>query len=254
MEQEWLNQKYTVENLSMAVIAKLAGCSTPTVQNCLRKFGIPTRSIAQALTGRKLSEEHKAKVKQNITKANNERHVNGVSDEEKARLALIRPTMTGKTHSEATKAKMSQTHQGKVMSTQSREKMSQARAGKYAGVNHPLYGQTREDMKGENNPNWNGGVTPLHKQIRETIQYKQWRHACFDRDAYTCQLCGQRGGDLHVDHITTYASIIANHQITSVETAIACKQLWDVGNGRTLCIACHKKTDTYGRPRSQKSV
>lgn len=252
MEHEWLNQKYVVEGLSMAAIAKLAGCSTPTIQNYLRKFGIPTRSVSQALAGRILSEEHKAKVMNNIIKANEERHLNGVSEEEKVRLAAIRPSMLGKQHSEVTKAKMSKAHHGKVMLEEAKQKMSEARVGKYAGKNHPLHGQSREDMKGENNPNWNGGVTPLYKQIRETIQYKQWRTACFERDDYTCKFCGQRGGDLHVDHITTYASIIAKCQIISVEEAIRCTELWDVGNGRTLCITCHRNTDTYGRP--QKSV
>lgn len=252
MECEWLNQKYVVEGLSMAAIAKLAGCSTPTIQNYLRKFGIPTRSVSQALTGRRLSEKHKTKVIQNVIKANEERRLNGVSEEEKVRLAAIRPTMTGKCHSEVTKAKMRKVRQGKKISEESKRKISEARVGKYAGSNHPLYGQTREDMKGENNPNWNGGVTTLYKQIRETIQYKQWRKACFERDDYTCKFCGQRGGDLHVDHITTYASIIAKCQIISVEETIGCTELWDVGNGRTLCITCHRNTDTYGRP--QKSV
>lgn len=245
MEYEWLSQKYLVEGLSMAVIAKLAGCSTPTIQNYLRKFGIPTRSVSQALTGRRLSEEHKTKVIQNVIKANEERRLNGVSEEEKVRLAAIRPTMTGKCHSEVTKAKMRKVRQGKKMSEESKRKISEARVGKYAGSNHPLYGQTREDMKGENNPNWNGGVTTLYKQIRETIQYKQWRRACFERDGYSCQECGIKRGPFQVDHIVQYSILLFDHKIQCVEDALMCKPLWNTKNGRTLCIPCHEATDSF---------
>jgi len=210
MEYEWLSQKYLVEGLSMAVIAKLAGCSTPTIQNYLCKFGIPTRSVSQALTGRRLSEEHKTKVIQNVTKA-----------------------------------KMRKVRQGKKMSEESKRKISEARVGKYAGSNHPLYGQTREDMKGENNPNWNGGVTTLYKQIRETIQYKQWRRACFERDGYSCQECGIQRGPFQVDHLVQYSILLFDHKIQCVEDAVKCKPLWDTKNGRTLCIPCHEATDSF---------
>lgn len=29
------------------------------------------------------------------------------------------------------------------------------------------------------------------------------------------------------------------------EDAINCEELWSINNGRTLCIDCHKKTNTY---------
>ena len=58
MQREWLELKYVTEKLSMAVIAKLANCSTPTVQNYLRKFNIQTRSISESLTGKQLLLKH----------------------------------------------------------------------------------------------------------------------------------------------------------------------------------------------------
>lgn len=254
MNEEWLREKYETEKLSMAAIAILANCSTPTIQNHLRKFSIPTRSVAQALTGRKLSEYHKAKVLINITQANQKKHLNGVTEEEKTRLAAIRPSRTGQTHSEDTKTKISKSHLGKVMSENSRKRMSEARMGRYSGKKHPLYGQSRKDMKGEKNPNWNGGTTALNKQIRASIPYKQWRQSCFERDGYICQFCGQKGGSLQVDHITTYASLIARNEIKTIEMATNCQELWNVGNGRTLCVDCHKKTETYGRPKKECEV
>ena len=34
--------------------------------------------------------------------------------------------------------------------------------------------------------------------------------------------------------------------IENKEQARNCDALWDMENGRTLCISCHRKTDTYG--------
>lgn len=70
---------------------------------------------------------------------------------------------------------------------------------------------------------------------------KEWRKKVFDRDNYTCQMCPtpKRGVKLHADHIkpfTFYPEL-----------------RFDVNNGRTLCIPCHKKTETYaGRVHSWK--
>jgi 5-methylcytosine-specific restriction endonuclease McrA len=64
------------------------------------------------------------------------------------------------------------------------------------------------------------------------IEYKNWRKAVYERDNYTCQFCGKRG-DLNADHIKPL--------YTNPELA------YDVNNGRTLCVECHKKTDTWGR-------
>jgi hypothetical protein len=160
----------------------------------------------------------------------------------------------GKNLSQETKDKIRQKHIGKEMSLEARRKMSETRKGnpKYSGRNHPLYGEKRPDVTGEKHPNWNGGVTPLYKQIRATRKYKEWRQACFERDNYVCQSCKLRGGILHVDHVKTYSSIIKENSLVNVEEAMNCEELWNISNGRTLCIKCHRKTETYGRPRKNK--
>lgn len=256
MNKEWLEQKYTIEKLSLAAIAKEANCSAPTIKNYFKKYNIQTRSISDALKGRKLSKEHSEKVKQNIIKANLNKHLNGVSKEEAERLKQIRPNRTGLIHSDETKEKMRQKALGRKNSEEAKRKMSQTRKNnqKYSGENHPLYGVSREDIKGENNPNWNGGVTSIYKQIRESIPYKQWRAACFEKDGYVCQFCGQRGGNLQVDHKKMFSLIVKENNINNLDDANSCKELWDISNGRTLCVTCHKNTDTYGSRPSKKSV
>jgi len=61
---------------------------------------------------------------------------------------------------------------------------------------------------------------------------REWRTEVFERDNYTCQNCMVRGGRLQAHHIKPYKE----HQ----------ELRHDLSNGKTLCVDCHKKTDSYG--------
>ena len=75
-------------------------------------------------------------------------------------------------------------------------------------------------------------------RIRKSRQSLLWRKAVFERDNYICVWCGQRGGQLNADHIKPLAGYP--------------ELIFEISNGRTLCIGCHKKTDNYaGRGRSK---
>ena len=93
------------------------------------------------------------------------------------------------------------------------------------GLKNPLWTK-------ENNPNWKGGVTKENDKIRKSYKYRKWRKAIFLRDNYTCQLCGKRGEYMHADHIKPFAYYP--------------KLRFELINGRTLCVPCHRKTNTYG--------
>src|SRR3990172_5173629 len=76
-----------------------------------------------------------------------------------------------------------------------------------------------------------GWITPINTLIRNSIKYSNWRKAVFERDDYTCQMCGKSGIKLHADHIKSFAF----H-----------KELrFDISNGRTLCVECHKTTPNF---------
>ena len=90
-----------------------------------------------------------------------------------------------------------------------------------------------ELKRGENSHWWRGGVTDKNESARKSKEYKEWREAVFTRDSYTCQACKKTGVQLHADHIKPFAYFIESR--------------FDVDNGRTLCVECHYKTDTYGR-------
>lgn len=92
------------------------------------------------------------------------------------------------------------------------------------------------DISGDKNPNWRGGRTLEGQLIRTTNAYKEWRRLVYERDNYTCIWCKVpgKGKNLNADHIKPFWS----HPELRLE----------VSNGRTLCIDCHKKTGTWGRP------
>ncbi len=85
----------------------------------------------------------------------------------------------------------------------------------------------------------NKGKTSPSKKIRQTRQYREWRKAVFARDKYTCQSCGSKSRKklgmtiyLNADHIKPFA--------------LYPEQRFDISNGRTLCLDCHRKTPTFG--------
>ena len=95
-------------------------------------------------------------------------------------------------------------------------------------------GKHHIEILGKNHWNWKGGITPIHRALRNSFKYEEWRKQVFERDLYTCQDCGQIGGYLHADHIKRFADYP--------------ELRFDVNNGQTLCIECHDiKTKIEGK-------
>lgn len=118
------------------------------------------------------------------------------------------------------------------------------------GSNHPTYGKKLPKQWLENlskahigvqakdkHPKWKGGVTPKnHAERNRFREYIQKR--VLKRDDYTCQLCGKRGGLLHVDHIQEWVNYVDLR--------------FSMDNCRTLCRKCHYLI-TFNKPMPKNS-
>lgn len=137
-------------------------------------------------------------------------------------------------------AAIGRAHKGKPKSKEFIEKIRKIRTG------WKLSPETRKKIsdshKGEKCYLWKGGITPVHMKIRNSCEYKLWRESVKKRDNFCCVWCGARQGwdkqtkkqiKMHVDHIKPFA------QYPELRFAI--------DNGRTLCVDCHRTTDTWGR-------
>lgn len=87
------------------------------------------------------------------------------------------------------------------------------------------YRYKKGELAGSKHPNWKGGITPENNKIRTSKSMREWRKAVFNRDKYTCVLCGKVGGDLIADHIKGFSKYP--------------NLRFDINNGRTLCVGCN---------------
>jgi 5-methylcytosine-specific restriction endonuclease McrA len=72
---------------------------------------------------------------------------------------------------------------------------------------------------------WQGGRTEKSRRIRNSIAYQAWRTEIFERDDFTCHMCGKKGGKLSAHHIITLSEDPS--------------RILDTSNGITLCWDCH---------------
>ena len=70
------------------------------------------------------------------------------------------------------------------------------------------------------------------EDYRKSVFYKQWRELVFKRDFYTCQNCGQKGGELNAHHIKSFKNYP--------------EERFNTENGITLCVSCHYKVHRKG--------
>lgn len=106
--------------------------------------------------------------------------------------------------------------------------------------------KSRAVPRGSAHYKWKGGPGEDGGKIRRSRKYHNWRRKVQLRDNFKCVLCGyqSRGingkADIHVDHIKPFALF---------------PQLrFDVGNGRVLCVPCHRAYGWAGRSNEQISA
>jgi len=147
--------------------------------------------------------------------------------------------MLGKHHSQESIKKISNARIGMKFTKEHIENISKSHMGKLAwNKNRKIQTNTgrthftSERVRGANNTNWKGGITPINKALRASLEYEEWRKKVFERDLYTCRICGEIGGRLEADHIKSWAEYPTLR--------------FSLENGRTLCHDCHTKTENWG--------
>jgi hypothetical protein len=85
----------------------------------------------------------------------------------------------------------------------------------------------KSDIYGDKHYNWKGGITSLNEKCRKSVEYKLWRKSVLERDNWTCQKYGKKGGNLIAHHINNFSEFI------ELRTAI--------NNGITLSDKAHKE-------------
>ncbi len=172
--------------------------------------------------GHKVSEETRQKIRAKRALQSPPRLGMTNSEEHRKKISLAMKGKKLPPASEERKRKMSKIMKGRTFSDESRRKMSEAMRGK-----------PRLNQRGANCHLWRGGITEMNHKIRTSLEYKLWREAVFKRDDWTCVWCKKRGGIINADHIKSFCDY--------PELRFA------IDNGRTLCVPCHRTTETYGK-------
>lgn len=168
------------------------------------------QKLSIALKGRPKSKEHIQRLVESRRKGAGW----ACGEETKQKLSkALKGRFLGKPRSEQTKQKISRTLMGHPVSEQTRQKLSEIKKGR------PIY-----KIRGPNHWNWKEDRLSIIAK-RESPEYQAWHAAVLKRAKYTCQGCGQTGGQLEAHHIKPveeYPELI-----------------FDVDNGNCRCIPCH---------------
>lgn len=98
-----------------------------------------------------------------------------------------------------------------------------------------------ENLSGINSHHYNENITDAERvRGRKYYEYRQWRIRVYERDEYTCQICGfDNGGILNAHHLNGYNWDKKNR--TNVDNAV------------TLCELCHSNFhNIYGYGNNTK--
>lgn len=98
--------------------------------------------------------------------------------------------------------------------------------GMFELVKPYIDGNYKPIEKGDRHWNWQNGKSKESAIIRQSSESKKWRKLVFEKDNYTCQKCFKKSEKLHAHHKKEFAKYP--------------KLRFELSNGITLCIDCHR--------------
>lgn len=200
--------------LSVKEMSKILGVARTTITSMMEKEGIPYRSCseAQRLIWKNRSDEERKRQVKNAHKRNRELAQQG-------ELSFQR-----------------------VWREKPEEMREQVRKNAIKMVKNRRYNWMK-GRTGSKHPNWNPKRTKEYRiKFRKTEEHYAWVRAVYERDNFTCQICGyNKGAILNAHHIYSYADFEKFRN--------------DLDNGVTLCEDCHKEFHSeygYGKNTAEQ--
>lgn len=140
---------------------------------------------------------------------------------------------------------------GLQLNEEGRSRKGRNARAKWTDESRRSHAEKISGFRGELSPSWKGGVSHFREYARGRLHHA-WSKFVFERDDYTCRLCGTRGGKMVVHHVRTFASIrdavlekhpeldpdIQEHKEMLADLVVEAHELKD---GVTLCRSCHKR-------------
>lgn len=210
--KKWLYHQYCVEGRNSYEIAELQGCSSTTIINWLRRYGIATKKRSDykkvdidESTLRKLYLEDK----KSISDVSNLLHVCDNTVIKYLRKYGIKSRRVSDYPSFV---------QGHI---RGRKKL----IGRHRSL------ETRIKIsKSKTLGEWEGFASKdsVYRQHAQTPEYRNWRQDIFKRDQFTCQECGVYSGSLELHHIIPLRDYPEG--------------IMESSNAITLCLECHNIT------------
>lgn len=146
---------------------------------------------------------------------------------ERSSFKALNKSRAGTPLSEEHKAKIASANKGKSglwMKGRAMPEKTRRKISDYWSANRETHNHYR-DGKGHER-------SSARTAAMQRLDYRLWREAVFARDNHSCVMCGTRGGRLHANHIRAWA--------------VRPDLRYVVDNGETLCVPCHKITDSFG--------
>lgn len=215
--KDWLYEQYILQDKTAFEIAEAVGINERTLREWIQKFGLSCKFHRQEIAAAELYDLY---VNQKMT-TKEIGNIFGLS----AGSILKRLKSLG----------ISRRHADEYMPywynfKGGREQMD--------AINHDFARRVKSSCRQRNIniDQWQGFTHDLDTLERNSAKYLHWRQTVFERDNYTCQKCGKRGGNLEAHHIDNF------HDYIDLR--------YDLNNGTTLCRKCH----ALGFPNSFHTV
>lgn len=233
LSKYFLGKKLSEKTKQKLRLAQLGRHHTEETKQKMRKPKSKESLKKRSETLKKLYREGKSKLDLYCFKIG---HI--VTEETRRKISLA---SKGHRLSEETKIKIGMANKGRKLSIENKKRLL-LKAKKFkkgcpswhAGLNAKI--DSRIPHK-ETHYNWQGGITPLNKQLRNNVLWKKWREEVFKRDNYICQnfdckYCHNKIGVLlHPHHIK---SLTSNPELAFV-----------TNNGITYCKDFHLKSGLH---------